>query len=312
MSQFPCTEGCVDLPPVALPLPGCFVCAAGPITPPVPGLPLITSIVPEAVGIAANAADVIITINGTDFTPTSVIMFRGAPVTVGRRYDGPTVMKFTVKPALENAESVNPVTVVDGPNTSNAMDFRFIYTPILTSVDPPCGMWDGPPHQFTLHGANFTNDTQFSTTGGFEWFDLQPGMLISPTEIRTHPMVLSFAEPMKQVQVRDKVVKAPTGNWPLYLFKPPVPISLSTNNVALAATFDLVVTGTDFAPSMRDCATQVKINGVVQGSLEVTATTARVRCHPGTSPSVAGTYPVTVSTIDGYVESATSLPFTFV
>ena len=85
------------------------------------GNPTIASLDPSTAQM--GAADLTMTVNGTGFTPTSIIVFNGGdePTT----YVSATQVSTGVKPSTVGAAVAVPVKVRNGAKDSNAVDFTF-------------------------------------------------------------------------------------------------------------------------------------------------------------------------------------------
>ena len=85
------------------------------------GNPTIASLDPNTAQM--GAADLTMTVNGTGFTPTSIIVFNGGdePTT----YISATQVSTGIKPSLVGAAVAVPVEVRNDTKTSNAVNFTF-------------------------------------------------------------------------------------------------------------------------------------------------------------------------------------------
>ena len=91
-------------------------------------VPTLTSLAPNTA--VVGGADFTISINGTNFTPYTVILWNGSPEPT--TYISPTQVRTLVRPDTIFAPAILPITVRNGPSVSNSLDFTFT----ATSEDP--------------------------------------------------------------------------------------------------------------------------------------------------------------------------------
>jgi hypothetical protein len=147
-----------------------------------------------------------------------------------------------------------------------------VYTPVITSVVPDTISADGVTHVIEINGTNFNPITQV----------LQDGVVIasayvSPTKL-TATIVAPSAEGSDEIMVSDTIPLV-SNEETLTYFTPPLPpgtmppliVACVPDDLSkfVAAVHVMTVTGTQFEEG-----TVVMLNGVKEGSCEVTSATS--------------------------------------
>ena len=129
------------------------------------GVPSITSLNPSS-GLAGSPAINLI-VNGTNFTPASVVKWAGAnrPTT----YVSETQIKAAISAAdlaFAQVVSVQVVTPPPGGGSSNIVNFSINYpVPVLASVSPATKVAGGQAFTLTLSGSGFANASKVLWNG---------------------------------------------------------------------------------------------------------------------------------------------------
>ncbi|HEY3740579.1 MAG TPA: IPT/TIG domain-containing protein, partial [Bryobacteraceae bacterium] len=120
--------------------------------------PAITSLSPSST--APGSATFTLTINGTNFTNSSAVLWNGSllPTT----YLSPSQLTATVNSGLVLSAGTSTVTVTNPGNiTSNATNFSISATPppVVSSLSPSSTAPGGPQFTLTVNGLNFTQNS---------------------------------------------------------------------------------------------------------------------------------------------------------
>jgi hypothetical protein len=115
--------------------------------------PTITTVTPSVV--PANEAVGSITIDGSDFSADSQVLFDGV---AGGTVTVVSSNRITVVPPQNHGPGDVAVTVTTGYGTSGAATLRYVARPVVTSVSPTEGATDGGA-SVVITGSNFTGAT---------------------------------------------------------------------------------------------------------------------------------------------------------
>ena len=119
-------------------------------------VPVLTALVPTVATLNAQTSDVLVRVEGANFTNTSVV--RVANVPVPTKYLSPTALEATVqRPASAYTVTVNnPPVNAQGGGTSSGLRLVIVNpVPTLTAVQPATLASTGAPDTVTLKGTNF-------------------------------------------------------------------------------------------------------------------------------------------------------------
>jgi hypothetical protein len=131
--------------------------------------PAFTSLSPTTA--TALDAGLILTVNGSNFSPAAVVKWRGFDLTT--TYVSATQLTADITAALIVTGGIIPVTVVNpGSVTSDPVNFTLNNpTPTITSISPTSTTAGGADFTLTVNGSNFVNssvvrwnDTDLTTT----------------------------------------------------------------------------------------------------------------------------------------------------
>lgn len=144
------------------------------------GPPTVTSITPTSATAGGNAFT--LTVNGTDFVPTTQVQWFGAsrPTT----FVSATQIQATIAAsdiAFAQVVKVRAFTPAPGGGTSNEVDFTINNpSPVLTSIDPTTKAAGSGAFTLTVNGNNFVSTSKIS------WNGVQRGTtFISKTQLKT-------------------------------------------------------------------------------------------------------------------------------
>lgn len=119
-------------------------------------VPVLTALVPTVATLNAQTGDVLVRVEGANFTNTSLV--RVANVPVPTKYLSPTALEATVqRPAAAYTVTVNnPPVNAQGGGTSSGLRLVIVNPlPTLTAVQPATLASTGAPDTVTLKGTNF-------------------------------------------------------------------------------------------------------------------------------------------------------------
>jgi len=107
----------------------------------------------------APAGATTLTVNGTGFTGSSIVMWNGSSrITT---FSSATQLTAAITAADLGAGSVAQVSVNDGANTSNSLPFTVIgLAPTISSVSPTSAPVNSPNTQITVTGTNFGSNSK--------------------------------------------------------------------------------------------------------------------------------------------------------
>jgi len=221
----------------------------------------------------AGSAGFTLTVNGTNFVPSSVVQWNGLSRTTTFINSGQLNASIGAGDlANPGTASVNVFTPTPGGGSSNSVDFVIgtsTALPVITQLDPSTALAGGPQFPLRVIGANFTSSSTVRWNGQSRTttFD-NSGQLtaIIPASDIAHGGTAS-------VTVTNPGVDGGTSNTATFSISGPnaVPSLVSLNPGSIAAgspAFTLTVTGSDFVSGAI-----VQINGSNRPTTFVNATT---------------------------------------
>ncbi|MBL7990465.1 MAG: IPT/TIG domain-containing protein, partial [Candidatus Kapabacteria bacterium] len=119
-------------------------------------VPVLTALVPTVATLNAQTGDVLVRVEGANFTSTSLVRIANVPVPT--RYLSPTALEAIVqRPASAYTVTVNnPPVNAQGGGTSSGLRLVIVNpVPTLTAVQPSTLASTGAPDTLTLKGTNF-------------------------------------------------------------------------------------------------------------------------------------------------------------
>jgi hypothetical protein len=258
--------------------------------------PTITSLSPS-IAVAGGAAFTL-TINGTNFTSASSVLWNATKLTTS--YVSATQLTAAVSVSLIKTVSTPSVTVSTTGGVSSAATFTINPpAPSITSLSPSTSLAGNPAYTLTINGSNFT--------------------ATSTVQCNTTPLAATYASATKMTAAvpagfftsagtASLTVSNVTGSSSIATFTiyPPLPTitSISPNSVlANNGAFTMTVTGSDFQPGAS--ATVVRWNNAALATTYVNSTsvTAAVPANY-LSAGPANIYVITPS------GTSTAFPFT--
>ncbi|MFZ0737517.1 MAG: hypothetical protein WA002_11735 [Candidatus Acidiferrales bacterium] len=116
--------------------------------------PVITTISPTSA--VAGSAQFTLTVNGTAFTSFAFVNFNGSPLTTSDT-GAPTSLTATVPATAIAAVGTVPVTVTEGGQTSNTVNFTVKpVAPVISSISPTSAVAGSAQFTLTVNGSNFS------------------------------------------------------------------------------------------------------------------------------------------------------------
>jgi hypothetical protein len=263
----------------------------------------VTPVPPEIVSVSpativSGSPDTVVTIIGTEFTPTAVVNLGGLPVAT--TYISPTELEAIVPAAAIAAPGNISLTVTVGSETSLPFDVPVVLPPppTITLVNPPSFVAGSGDTLVTVTGTDFTPDSFITIDGtpvATTYIDANTLSATVDSSYLSLPGTLGIG------------VTSPGGtapDVPIPIVPPPgIPtISSITPTSAPFGAPDtpIVVIGTDFTPDAVVEFDGVPLTTTVVSPTEINATI------PSSYLGVVGPASVTVTTVAG-----TSAPVVF-
>ncbi|MFZ1086071.1 MAG: IPT/TIG domain-containing protein [Terracidiphilus sp.] len=254
--------------------------------------PTLTSLSPAST--VAGGADLLLTVNGTNFDAASIVFWGSTPLAT--ILVSATQLTATLPAALTANPGTGSITVSTDGGVSSASVFNLIpQTPTISSLSPSIAIAGGAAFTLTISGTNFTststtmwNTTKLTTT------------YVSATQLTAAvPASLITAVSAASITVSTTGGVSPAATFTV---NPPAPKITSLNpSMVMVGGNDLMLTlnGTNFTSSST-----VTFAGTVLAATYVSATqlTATV---PAALTGSAGAASVSVSNVSGASTAAT-------
>jgi len=262
-----------------------------PVGPP----PTLTSMTPTSV--LAGGSDLTLTVIGTNFTLTSIVMWGTTALTT--IYQSATQLTATIPAALSAAAGTASVSISDLSGTSSALTFTILQPPpAISSLSPSSAVTGSAAFTLTINGSFFTtasvalwNTTKLTTT------------YLSSTQLTAAvpaSLLTSIATPNITV-----TTKAGVSSGVPFAVNPPAPTitALSpTTTRAFGNAFTLTISGTNFTSTSVVNFSGNQITSTTTSATKITATVpaaliASVGVASVTVTNVTGTSPAASFTI---------------
>jgi hypothetical protein len=261
----------------------------------------INSLVPNTAQCASP--DVLVTVNGTVFTATCVLMVDGA--NVATTYVSPTQLRYMADSSAELTPRAAIVTVKDGATAGlGAPTFTFTAIPplMITSINPDTAQCLSPDVLVTATGL------QFTPTCVLQWDGANvTTTYVSPTTLRFTADTSAEALPRQaQVTVRDGATVGQGA--PLFtLTAIPLPVILCplvpASAEILSADVVVTVNGSNFQPT-----SVVLVDGAAVATIYVSTTQLRFTARPSAEATPRRAI---VGVRNGTATSVSTCPFDF-
>jgi hypothetical protein len=253
-------------------------------------VPTTTSPLSPASAFAGSAAFTL-TVNGTDFVPSSQVQWNGSGLVT--TYLSATGLQATV-PALDIQSAGTASVTVFNPVPSGGTSAPLTFTinnplPATTSLSPASVAWGGTGFTLTVNGSNFVQSSTVNWNGSG-----LPTTYVSATQLQaTVPAADCTAVGTDQVTVTSPAPGGGTSS-PALTFScvNPVPVTTSplspASVLAGSSAFMLAVNGSNFIPSATVLWKGVALSTAYVSSTQLTATV------PASDLGNAGYFAITV------------------
>jgi uncharacterized protein (TIGR03437 family) len=252
-------------------------------------VPTLTSLNPTSAVVGSGAFT--LTLNGTNFVPTSVVQWNGQNRTTNFANSSQLTAQITAAD-IANAGTAQ-VTVVNpapGGGTSNALTFNIVSgnpVPTLTSLNPNSALVGSPNFTITVTGTNFVQSSVVRWNG-----DTRQTTFVNATTLTVIIGAADIANAgTAQITVQNPAPGGGTSNALPFTINNPAPTITSLNPTSAQAgngAFTLTVNGTGFVNGSL-----VRWNGSTRTTSFVSATQLTAQITVGDIAS-AGTAQITV------------------